>query len=100
MVKTIVLTGKPSYGPNNIVKPNETAARRRRGGHNHLFSAVAGRVTTPTDTRESRLRLVKQFPERSRERLASIRELARTHEEKRERREREKELVSPIQMES
>ena len=96
MVKMTSLTGKPSYGPNNIVKPNETAER----GHNHLFSAVAGRVTTPTDARESRLRLVKQFQERSRERLASIRELARTHEEKRERREREKELVSPIQMES
>ena len=48
MVKMIVLTGKPSYGPNNIVKPNETAAER---GHNHLFSAVAGRVTTPTDRR-------------------------------------------------
>ena len=47
MVKMIVLTGKPSYGPNNIVKPNETAER----GHNHLFSAVAGRVTTPTDRR-------------------------------------------------
>ena len=99
MVKMTSLTGKPSYGSNSIVKPNETAARRRRG-HNHLFSAVAGRVTTPTDARESRLRLVKQFQERSRERLASIRELARTHEEKRERREREKELVSPIQMES
>ena len=38
MVKMIVFTGKPSYGPNNIVKPNEAAAE---GGHNHLFSAVA-----------------------------------------------------------
>ena len=47
VLKMIALTGKPSYGPNNIVKPNETAER----DHNHLFSAVAGRVTTPTDAR-------------------------------------------------
>ena len=91
MVKMIVLTGKPSYGPNNIVKPNETAAE---GGHNHLFSAVACgpgyNPDRPTRERGSRLRLVKQFPERSRERrLASIRELARTHEGRENSEERE-----------
>ena len=86
MVKMIVLTGKPSYGPNNIVKPNETAER----GHNHLFSAVARGPGYNPDRQESKLRLVKQFPERSRERLASIRELARTHEGRENSEEREK----------
>ena len=67
-----------------------------------MFSAVARgpgyNPDRPTrerdpDRQESKLRLVKQFPERSRERLASIRELARTHEgrENSEERERERE---------